>query len=324
MCFTSGNEPNGLRRTTEKGAHRSLPPSTYTRPPGLRQDPHRRAQSQTEATSCGGDACPSTTDRAPERGGHDAGVRERTAGGAGLRRRPLHAPRRRAHAGEGPLRRRSAQPRRDARGPRRRGPDCWPGRCSGSMSPTTGCVSVGWTRFRASAATSAESASSTRPTSTSRCCSTGERRRRARSIPPPPPTRRTCVVADSSTPAGDRSSTSPTRCSAGPAMPNAVAGVMPPCSLRSMPHAARGCATSSRPSRPSRTRSFVSITPAYSSSRAAPAPVRPWSRCTGSRTCSIPSASRWSATVCSWSGRIASSCTTSAPCCRPWARRASC
>ena len=61
-------------------------------------------------------------------------------------------------------------------------------------------------------------------TSTSRCCSTGERPRRARSTPPPAPTRRTCAAAASSTPAGVRSSNSPTRSSAGPTAPQRGGG----------------------------------------------------------------------------------------------------
>ena len=58
-------------------------------------------------------------------------------------------------------------------------------------------------------------------------------------------------------------------------------------------------ATSSRPSRASRTRSSGRRSPACSSSRAAPAPARPSWRCTGRPTCSTPTASRWKTRACS-------------------------
>ena len=70
-------------------------------------------------------------------------------------------------------------------------------------------------------------------------------------------TPRACAGAASSTPAGAGWSTSPTRCSAVP--PAASAGTRR-CSPRSTRRAARACATSSRRSRPSRTRSSGSTT----------------------------------------------------------------
>ena len=46
---------------------------------------------------------------------------------------------------------------------------------------------------------------------------------------------------------------------------------------------------------------------------------RPW-RCTAPRTCSTPTASRWSARACSWWARIRCSCATSSRCSPRWGR----
>ena len=97
-------------------------------------------------------------------------------------------------------------------------------------------------------------------------------------------------------------------------------------------HAARGrsnaaapvsSATSSPPSRPSRTRSSAARRPECWWCRAARAPARPSSPCTAPPTCSTPTASRSRTRACSSSGPTGCSCATSNRCCRRSARPAS-
>ena len=94
----------------------------------------------------------------------------------------------------------------------------------------------------------------------------------------------------------------------------------PRCSPRSSAAAPARSATSSPRSRPSRTRSSVPTRPACSSSRAARARARRWSRCTGPPTCCTPSASRSRTRACSSSAPTVSSSATSSACCRRSAR----
>ena len=91
---------------------------------------------------------------------------------------------------------------------------------------------------------------------------------------------------------------------------------------RDGPHRA-GWATSSPPSRASRTRSSAPSCRACWSCRAVPAPARPSWRCTAPPTCSTPTASRSRARACSWSGPTGCSWATSSRCCPRSARPAS-
>ena len=95
------------------------------------------------------------------------------------------------------------------------------------------------------------------------------------------------------------------------------------CSPRSSVAAPVSSATSSPPSRPSRTRSSAARRPACSSCRAVRAPARRSSPCTAPPTCCTRTASRSRTRACWSSARTACSCATSSGCCRRSARPAS-
>ena len=95
------------------------------------------------------------------------------------------------------------------------------------------------------------------------------------------------------------------------------------CSPRSNVAAPASSATSSPPSRASRTRSSAAPRPACWSCRAGPAPARRWSPCTVRRTCCTRSASRSKTRACWSSAPTGCSCATSSACCRRSARPAS-
>ena len=85
-----------------------------------------------------------------------------------------------------------------------------------------------------------------------------------------------------------------------------------------------GWATSSPPSRPTRTGSSAGARREFSWSSAARAPGRPSSRCTGPPTCSTRTGSSWPGAGSSSSARTVRSCGTSTRSCRRSARTTSC
>src|SRR6266545_3227176 len=93
---------------------------------------------------------------------------------------------------------------------------------------------------------------------------------------------------------------------------------------RATPAGRAGWATSSPPSRRSRTASSARTFAASWWWRVARARARPPWRCTGPPTCSTRTASGWPGGVCWWSGRTRPSCATSSRCCRRWGRPACC
>jgi hypothetical protein len=103
-----------------------------------------------------------------------------------------------------------------------------------------------------------------------------------------------------------------TRTSIWPTRPK-VSGAARSCRPRSSGPASARCATSSRPSSPSRTRSCALTWRRVSASRARPAPARPPSACTAPPGCSMPTATGCPGPGCSSSAPTVPSSTTSAP-----------
>ena len=158
-----------------------------------------------------------------------------------------------------------------------------------------------------------------------RSWSTGARRSPARSTGPARPTPWDWSCAAGSGFPGASSPRTKTRCS--PAARRPAAARRPRSAVSSSRRSSgRGpgrCATSWPPSPRTRTTSSGPGPTTHSACRVHPAPGRPRSACTGSRTCCTPTPAGWPGAGSWSSGRTAPSSPTSVMCCPPSARSTS-